>query len=108
MKLFLDDVRDAPEGFMRAFRPADLALFRHLARHAKVISMDHDLGLDPDGIPFPTGDQILKIFEKQVFDGTLWDNGAPQILIHSANPVGAENMQRTINSIINRVGLKPY
>ena len=106
MKVFLDDVRDAPEGFMRAFRPDELSLFRHLARHAKVISMDHDLGLDADGKEFPNGNDILKIFEKGVFDGTLWGNGAPEILIHSANPVGRKNMQDTINSIISKVGLR--
>jgi hypothetical protein len=106
MKVFLDDVRDAPEGFMRAFRPAELTLFRYLARHAKVISMDHDLGLDPDGKEFPNGNDILKMFEREAYEGTLWDNGAPQILVHSANPVGRKNMEDTINSIINKVGLR--
>jgi hypothetical protein len=106
MKLFLDDVRDAPEGFMRAFRPDELSFFRHLARYAKVISMDHDLGLDADGNEFPNGNDILKIFEKEVYEGTLWGNGAPQILVHSANPVGRKNMEDTINSIINKVGLR--
>jgi hypothetical protein len=106
MKIFLDDVRDAPEGFMRAFRPAELTLFRYLARHAKVISMDHDLGLDPDGKEFPNGNDILKMFEREAYEGTLWDNGAPQILVHSANPVGRKNMEDTINSIIDKVGLR--
>lgn len=104
MKVFLDDLRDAPAGFMRAFRPDEIGMFIHLARHATEISLDHDLGLDPEGKQYPTGNDVLKILEREVHQGILWGNGAPIIMCHSANPVGKKNIEDTIQSIYSCVG----
>lgn len=98
LKLYLDDIRTAPEGFI-LFRPHDLPMFYHLAKHAEVISMDHDLGLDPEGKEYPNGDMVLRKLEEQACRGHIWTSSVPQILIHSANPVGRQNMENTIAGI---------
>lgn len=104
MKLFLDDLRDCPEGFT-LYRPQDLPMFYMMARHCKkgdIISLDHDLG---DG--FPTGYEILNNLEKQVREQFMWcTGGMPEILIHSANPVGRQNMERAIKAIQNFIELR--
>ncbi len=102
MNLFLDDRKDAPEGYI-CFRPENLGTFYHLARHCRgVISMDHDLG---DG--YPEGYDILKKIELEVQQGKMWTEGAPKIVVHSENPVGADNMRAVIRSIYKMVGKIP-
>lgn len=56
------------------------------------ISLDHDLG---DGIP--TGYDLLVMLEKHAAEGGF--SKAPKFTIHSANPVGRQNMERAIASI---------
>lgn len=92
LKVFLDDLRDPPDDTWIVCR--DPSTFIHLARHADVISLDHDLG---DGVP--TGYQLLVTLETEVIMHGLWSDKMPEILIHSANPVGCANMQAAIDSI---------
>lgn len=103
VKLFLDDVRTAPDGFILC-RPHDLPMFYHLAKHAEVISMDHDLGLDPEGNEYPNGDMVLRKLEEQACRGHIWTSSVPDIRIHSANPTGKTNMLKTIESILKYKG----
>ena len=45
MKVYLDDVRDAPPGWVRAHMPEEvIALLR--SSSVTELSLDHDLGLD--------------------------------------------------------------
>lgn len=91
MKIFLDDVRNPPDHTWILVR--DPLVFSHLARHADEISMDHDLG---DGLP--NGNDLLRKIEKEVANGT-WTGKQVKFHIHSANPVGRQNMSATIASI---------
>lgn len=93
MKIWLDDERDAPEGWTRVYTIEQL---QTLLRTNKVtdISLDHDLG---DGNQ--TGYDFLNWLEAQVFIGK-WKN-IPELKIHSANPVGRKNMEAAIGSIKN-------
>ena len=82
------------------YRETEISSFIFMARHADIISMDHDLG---EGVK--TGYEILCCLEKEVMTQELWkDKGAPEIFVHSANPVGKENMRRAIDAIYNKVG----
>lgn len=101
MKLWLDDVRDPPEGESWIVERSGTPMFYHLARHASVISMDHDLGEDEDN-----GAQILAELERQAYTGLIWSTGAPELLVHSANPPGRANMEAAIASIYRKVGRK--
>lgn len=100
MKVFLDDVRDPPDESWTLFRTPSKEFF-DAAKKADIISLDHDLGDD-----YINGYQILKIFEEEVFTHGLWIRKMPTILIHSANPVGIQNMLYAIQSIERMLNMK--
>lgn len=95
--IYLDDIRIAPSKRWETVRTTEAAyqavLDHHKAGHEIVLSLDHDLG---EGIP--TGYDLLNWLEKDIVtDSTFRPNIA--FLIHSANPVGRDNMMRAIKSI---------
>lgn len=95
--IFLDDVREPPSDQWIVVRTAEKAYeaVRHYYLEGKelVLSLDHDLGED-----IPTGYDLLNWFEKDIVTDSAF---RPNIsfMIHSANPVGRENMARAINVI---------
>lgn len=97
MKIFLDDIRNPPTDDWTVFRTAeDLISFltevMPVGDVVEEISLDHDLG---EGVM--TGYDFLNWLEQEVFE-----KGEPvveRLSIHSANPVGRQNMQKAINSI---------
>lgn len=92
LKLWLDDIRNPPDESWMVFREVD-SILKHLFRHAHIVSLDHDLGDNK-----PTGYDLLTWFEKQVALEGIFK--VPEIRIHSANPVGRQNMQKAIQSIL--------
>lgn len=91
MKIWLDDVRPEPEGWVRCYWPNEVIalLEQHPVTH---ISLDHDLGDDARG----TGYDVLKWLEEQVH---LYGRKPPQIKIHSANPAARERMLHAKHSM---------
>lgn len=61
IKLYVDDLRDCPEGFViaRTFEEAVEAFDRF---NVDVLSMDHDLGEDSDGNLLKDGYDFIKYF----------------------------------------------
>lgn len=97
MWVYLDDVRDPPASFVLA-RNYHEAIELLETGEVVGISLDHDLGEEL------TGYDVLKwIEEKVVVEGFC----PPEtMVIHSANPVGVQNMTRAIASIERfRLGL---
>ncbi len=92
MKVYLDDVRPAPDGWVlvRTAREAIAALAAGGVTH---ISLDHDLG---DDQLFGTGYDVACWIEEAV---ALRGYVPPEIAIYSANVVGRERMARAIESI---------
>lgn len=91
MKIYLDDLRPAPEGWTRAYWPEDaIALLE--AGGVTHVSLDHDLGDDAHG----TGYSVILWIEEAVATRGFTP---PEIAIHSANPVGRARMQRGIDAI---------
>jgi len=88
MKIYLDDLRPIPEGYIGC-RTADEAIT--LLNTGKVIeiSFDHDLGTDS------TGYDVACFLEKQVILGTI---KLPEWHIHSANPVGRKRIEMAMKS----------
>jgi hypothetical protein len=90
MKIWLDDIRPAPAGFLHC-RSVNEAI-RVIEENADstpitLIDCDHDLGdYAHDG-----GDGI-KLIDWLVERGTFYP-----IRLHTMNPVGRDNMQRTID-----------
>ena len=101
MKLWVDDVRPAPEGYLRCFSANAAIAWIQSAEHDKyayggkgveLIDIDHDAGeYVKDG-----GDYI------EVLNWLEETGRNYPIHIHSMNPVGVENMRR----IIRRNGWK--
>ena len=88
INLYLDDLRDCPEGFTIA-RTVEEAIYYLENFIVKVLSLDHDLGMDEKGKLLPTGYDLVKY---------MCENGlrADRIYLHTDNPVGRTNMYETL------------
>ena len=91
MKIWLDDLRKAPTGYItaRSVNEAKTIIEKAEAESEEIelIDCDHDLGdFADDG-----GDGII-LLDWLLERGTLY-----KIVLHTANPVGRDNMQRMIN-----------
>ena len=94
MKIFLDDVRETPEGYVHCYWPSEVI---ELLKTNQVteLSLDHDLGDDSIG----TGYDVLTWLEEQVLCHSF--TPPPVIKVHSANPVAKQRMLSAIASIYN-------
>lgn len=96
MKIFLDDVREAPPGWIRTRTPEQtISLLR--SGNVTALSLDHDLGLDTRESE-RSGYSVLLWLEREVGE-RRWRFPLPRLEIHSANPPGRERMRRAIESI---------
>lgn len=94
MKLWIDDVRPAPEGYVWMKTTNDvLRCIRNRGHKIELIDLDHDAGTYISH----GGDyiEILKEMERlrYIFD---YDFSHIKFRLHSANPVGVENMRAII------------
>lgn len=97
MKVFLDDEREAPNGWARTFWPEDtIALLK--TGLVTDLSLDHDLGDDTRG----TGYTVLLWLEERVF---LEGITPPKITIHSANSSARHKMLLAVESIYRRASV---
>ena len=92
MKIFLDDERPAPEGFLLVRWPDEVI---QLLEHGQVthLSLDHDLGDDERGTGY---DVLLWLEEKVITEGF---KPPERITIHSANASAWTKMSQAIDSI---------
>lgn len=92
MKVFLDDVRQEPSGWVRCYWPDEvIALFE--TEQVEEISLDHDLGDDTRG----TGNDVILWIEEKVFN---YNFIPPKITIHSSNSSARKKMELGIQSIL--------
>lgn len=103
MKIWLDDIRDAPDETWRVIR--NPLGFLNLLTHTKpgeveVISFDHDLAYFNKRGEERTGYWVLCKMEQLAAKYPRFLDKIPtDIRIHSANSVGRKNMQAAIDSI---------
>lgn len=91
MKIYLDDERQTPQGWVRTYWPDEvIALLK--AGGVEDISLDHDLGDDQRGTGY---DVILWIEEAVALNGFH----PPRIYIHSANASAVEKMRAGVQAI---------
>lgn len=95
MRIYLDDERDTPDGWVRAYWPEEVIELLK-TEDVKEISLDHDLGDDDHGTGY---DVILWIEEQVVCNGYR----PPIIKVHSANISAREKMESGINAIKRHV-----
>ncbi len=91
MKVYLDDERPTPSGWVRAYWPEEVIDMLQTGR-VEELSLDHDLGDDDHG----TGYDVVKWVEEQVF---LHGFVPPEMNVHSANSSAAAKMWAGIESI---------
>lgn len=90
IKLWLDDLRTAPEGFVhvksvnQAIR--EIEKWKQEGATIELLDLDHDLGDYAED-----GGDAIKLLDYLVERKTFYP-----IKIHTANPVGRANMQRMI------------
>ena len=89
MKIFLDDIRDAPNGWVIVRNYADCIKALETG-NVTYLSLDHDLGT------LETGYDVAVWIEEKVWKGELYP---PIIEVHSANPVGRKKIDAAIKSI---------
>lgn len=91
MRVYLDDERPTPDGWVRVYWPDEaIALLRQGA--VTRISLDHDLGDDARG----TGYDVIAWIEEAV---ALHGFRPPAIAVHSANPSARLRMEAGIAAI---------
>lgn len=87
--LYLDDMRSPPEGWTHVKTIEEAQ--EHLKRgDVYYCSLDHDLGEGENGTVLKTGYDLVKWMAEE----NCWPVKKP--IVHSMNPVGAENMRATI------------
>jgi hypothetical protein len=93
MKVYLDDERIAPEGWIQVRWP-DEAITLLQTGTVIQLSLDHDLGDDQSG----KGYDVLLWIEQEV----ALNHFVPpsEIFVHSANPAGRMRMLAAIESIL--------
>jgi hypothetical protein len=85
LDVFLDDVRDAPDGWHRC-RAAHEVIALLKAGRVRRLSLDHDLG---------EGSQTGYHVVLWMAEGGRWPDVKP--VVHSMNPVGAQAMRFVID-----------
>lgn len=91
MKLYLDDERKTPVGWVRVFWPEE-AIAWLKTEMVTEISIDHDLGDDDRG----TGYDVILWIENEVMTNNFIP---PQIHIHSANVSARRKMELGVVAI---------
>lgn len=96
MKVYLDDVRDTPDGWFRVYTYEEAV---EVLKTGKVeeISLDNDLGTEKEGY------DVAKWIEQMVFETNF---RPPKIWVHSANPVAMKNIQAAKDAILRRARQK--
>jgi hypothetical protein len=89
VRVYLDDLRPMPEGFDVVVRTCEEVIALLKTGHVTFLSLDHDLGTEE------TGYTVAKWIEQAAFEGTL---AALEWAIHSANPVGRQNIEAALRS----------
>jgi hypothetical protein len=91
MKVYLDDERNTPDGWVRVYWP-DEAIKLLSTGEVVELSLDHDLGDDERG----TGYDVVLWIEEAV---ALRGFNPPLIRVHSANSSAREKMEAGIAAI---------
>jgi len=91
LKIFLDDERELPAGWVGARWPEEVIILLE-AGGVTDISLDHDLGDDEHGTGY---DVLLWIEEAVATRGFV----PPKLQVHSANPSARSKMEAAIRAI---------
>ncbi|MFL6658149.1 MAG: cyclic-phosphate processing receiver domain-containing protein [Massilia sp.] len=91
MKVYLDDERATPDGWVRAYWPDEVIALLETGQ-VRELSLDHDLGDDVRGTGY---DVVLWVEEAVALRGFI----APAMFVHSANSSARDKMLAGIRAI---------
>jgi hypothetical protein len=100
VKLYLDDERPAPRGWVRVDNVKDCTTILAMC-YVSHLSLDHDLG-EGDG----TGYDVLVWLEHSIIQAPI-NLVPPNIRIHTANPPARLRMELAVEAIQRRLGRIP-
>src|SRR5690606_5639955 len=92
-KLYLDDVRLIPDGYLEVRSYAEVVLYVPACGFPVFLSFDHDLGLEE------SGHDCAKWLVNYCLDNDL---RLPEFAVHSQNPVRKENIASLLNNFNNK------
>lgn len=93
MKVFLDDKRDCPEGWILAKTYKEAITLLETGKVTEM-SLDHDLGSKK------TGYDVLAYIEEKLHKEIF---NVPKLKVHSANPPAKVRMSAAIDSITHHI-----
>lgn len=99
MKLWIDDIREAPVGWIWAKNFIE-AVEHIVTGEVEEVSFDHDLGLNEDGTESSTGYTIALFYAELVENETVPKPTTASV--HSMNPVGRQRIQGVIDRYLTR------
>jgi len=100
MKVFLDDIRNAPDDTWTVVRTAQGCIDLLMGRTVTELSLDHDLGTYVGNTEI-TGYNVLLWLEQVAYE--MPDFPLPEkVFVHSANPIGKRRMEDAIRRIFAR------
>jgi hypothetical protein len=100
VRIFLDDERPTPEGWVRASWPQEVIALLE-AGGVTEVSLDHDLGNDERG----TGYDVVLWVEEAVATQRFV---APKLVVHSANSSARAKMEQGIAKIERLIAQAHY
>lgn len=90
MRIWLDDIREAPEGFVHAHSVNEAKTLviecENIGEDIELLDLDHDLGDYYD-----QGGDAIRLLDWLAERGAFYP-----VRIHTSNPVGRANMQRLL------------
>jgi hypothetical protein len=87
IRIYLDDERETPEGFVRTYSVEEtIKLIKEHDGKIYMVSLDNDLGTG-----CVEGKEVMRFIEQSAFDNTL--KPIPHLIIHTQNTSAAEDMR---------------
>lgn len=101
-KLYLDDLRKLPDNsfyLARSYRDA----INYVKEYGipSFISFDHDLGVDSNNILLPSGYDFAKWLVEMDLENLYTFPKDFDFIVHSANPVGKNNIEAILNNYLH-------
>lgn len=104
LKLWIDDIRDAPDDSWVVARKVQEAIRLISHQRFTTISLDHDIENRPSDETFLP---VAYFIGEKFNNDTFWADEL-EVIIHSINPVGAKEMQMVLEDCGLFAELKPY
>lgn len=98
-KVFLDDERQTPKGWIRTYSVDETIQHLQTGRVTH-LSLDNDLGQDEYGNEMKQGFLVVNFLEDQAYNDPSFP--IPEITIHSANATRVQYMRKVVERILER------